>query len=85
MTTNTGTIDPFLDLGVSGGVLDFAFRRAEDPNGTMDYLRPERRSTESDRVEEPSASYQPISEHNSNQVVILTTPSHFESANLRAR
>lgn len=85
MTANTGTIDPFLDLGLSGGVLDFAFRRAEDCNETMDYVRREPQSTESDRAEEPPASYQPISEQDSNKVVILTTPSDFESANLRAR
>lgn len=85
MTANTGTIDPFLDLGLSDGVLDFAFRRAEDRNETMDYVRREPRRTESDRAEEPSASYQPISEQDSNRVVILTTPSDFESANLRAR
>lgn len=85
MTANTGTIDPSLDRGFSGGVLDFAFRRAEDRNDTMDYARREPRSTESDRGEDPSATYQPISEQDSNKVVILTTPSDFESANLRAR
>ncbi len=85
MTTNTGTIDPVLDLGVSGGVLDFAFRRAEDRSGTMDHFRLEQRSTRSERTEEPLAGYQPISEQNSNKVVIRTTPNDFESANLRAR
>jgi hypothetical protein len=85
MTANTGTIDPSLDVGFSGGVLDFAFRRAEDRDETMDYVRGEPRSTESDRAEEPLATYQPISEQDSNKVVILTTPRDFESANLRAR